>query len=342
MKLALVVLILAVAVCTAVASVESDFQTFQTLMFKYNRIYDSPAELAKRFSIFQENAQRLATYRALHFAETGETGEDVLDFTKFFDVSRTEFATQYLNRQPSPGPINAAVFNGPIGAAPPTTVDWRTKGAVTDVKDQGQCGSCWAFSATEGIESAWFLAGNKLTALSPQQIVSCDTTDSGCDGGDLPTAYAYVKQAGGLESDAVYPYTSGTGDQGTCKFKKANVVAHISNFTYATPPCQDSCNKQNETLLAINVAAVGPSSICVDAEPWQFYSGGVFTGSGCGHAYSDLDHCVQIVGYNAAGSAPYWIVRNSWNTDWGISGYIYLAMNKNVCGVADEATFVQI
>jgi len=225
-----------------------------------------------------------------------------------------------------------------------TLVDWRQKGAVSKVKDQAQCGSCWAFSATEQIESAWFLAKGTLPILSPQQIVSCDKTDQGCNGGDTPTAYAYVKSAGGLESEAAYPYSSGGGSTGTCKFKAASIVAKISGFSYATSPCSGSCKTQDEATFANNVAAKGPASICVNAEAWQLYSSGVLSAKACGgSAYTDLDHCVQLVGYNKPASGKsYWIVRNSWGTSWGYSGYIYVEYGTNACGVADEATFVTI
>jgi len=184
-----------------------------------------------------------------------------------------------------------------------------------------------------------YIKRNTLPVLSPQQIVSCDTVDQGCNGGDTPTAYQYVMQAGGLDTETSYPYRSGDGNDYSCHFNKAAVAAKISGFTYATPPCQDACNNQNEPLLASNMAATGPVSVCLNAEPWQDYMGGILK-SGCGHAVSDMDHCVQLVGYNTGGSTPYWIIRNSWNTDWGIQGYIYVAQKSNLCGVANEATFV--
>jgi len=223
-------------------------------------------------------------------------------------------------------------------AAPPTTFDWRDKGAVTDVKDQGQCGSCWAFSATEEIESMWFLSNGSLPILSPEQIVDCDTVDQGCNGGDTVTAYQYVEQAGGLETDSDYPYTEG----GDCNADSSEFVASISGFNYATPPCTDSCDSQDEDTLQSNLASTGPVSICVDAEIWQTYSGGVIEPSdGCDYDYTSLDHCVQLVGYDQDDTGTYWIVRNSWNTDWGDNGYIYLRRGGNVCGVADEATIVE-
>jgi len=190
-----------------------------------------------------------------------------------------------------------------------------------------------AFSATEGVESAWTLAGNAMINLSVQQVVSCDPNDDGCDGGDLPTAFQYI-QSTGLELDSYYPYASGeSGFSGSCTFDASHVVAHISGFEYAT---------QNQSEKAMQVAMVGhtPLSVCVDASSWQDYSSGVVDAASCG---TDLDHCVQAVGYaSLTNGTEYWIVRNSWATSWGIDGYIYIELGQNVCGIAEEATYVTI
>jgi len=215
---------------------------------------------------------------------------------------------------------------------PPTKFDWKDKGAVTDVYDQGQCGSCWAFSATEAIESQWFLAGHSLVSLAPQQIVDCDKGrgDEGCNGGDTPTAYAYVIAAGGMDTMKDYPYTGGDDK---CSFKASSVAAKITGWTYIT-------KDKNETDMQAKLLTSGPLSICVDAEPWQFYVGGVVT-SFCG---TDLDHCVLITGYDDAyvdwigETVQIWKIRNSWGASWGESGYIYVKRGLDLCGVADEVT----
>jgi len=184
----------------------------------------------------------------------------------------------------------------------------------------------------------WYLKHGVNTPLSPQQIVSCDKVDLGCNGGDLPSAYDYV-ETNGLQSESSYPYTSGTsGSTGTCKYSAGSVVARISGYSYATPACFDSCNSQDESTLLNNLASTGPVAICVYAEPWQFYISGILSSS-CSHTYSTLDHCVQLVGYQT-GTTPYWLIRNSWGTSWGNAGYIYVKYGSNLCGVADEAMFV--
>jgi len=211
----------------------------------------------------------------------------------------------------------------------PESFDWRSKNAVTPTKNQGQCGSCWAFSATEAIESQWFLAGHSLISLAPQQIVDCDKVDQGCNGGDTPTAYQYVIQAGGMETEKDYPYQA---EDDKCAFEKSKVAATIKSWTYIT-------KNKNETEMVQKLYALGPLSICVDAASWQFYVGGVIEHL----CYDALDHCVMITGYNDQydwldRKVPVWNIRNSWGSDWGYDGYLYVERNENLCGVADEVT----
>jgi C1A family cysteine protease len=313
------------------------FLQFQDYMTKFNKVYKSMEEMLDRFENFKNSTVRIAA------RNRDQPGQGVFGINKFSDMSVEEFRATHLGFVPY---LHKNKRNVPVkkprSMVAPTSFDWRTKGAVTPVKDQGQCGSCWAFSATEEIESMWFLSNGTLPVLSPQQVTSCDKTDGGCNGGDTPTAYQYVKSSGGLESNKDYPYTSGTsGQTGSCKFDKTKVVASIKGFSYATPPCTDSCSHQDEATLAANLAQTGPVSICVYAESWMDYQSGILN-SNCPNSYSSLDHCVQLVGYNKAGSIPYWIVRNSWNTNWGVNGYIYIQSGSNLCGVADEATFATI
>merc|ERR1712070_1118886 len=194
--------------------------------------------------------------------------------------------------------------------------------------------------ATEGIESGVFMTDGKAPpALSPQQIVSCDKTDLGCNGGDLPSAFDYVESAGGLDTEEDYPYTSKTGRSGSCK--SSTPVVTVTDYKYAVAPCQGgTCSSQDEDGLKAALATHGPLSICVNAGRWYKYKGGVFS-EPCWGNYNKLDHCVQLVGYDTTASTPYWKVRNSWGTSWGEGGFIRLPMGVNSCGVADEATFVK-
>jgi len=298
---------------------------FAEFMVRFKKTY-SLEDLPQRIAAFKASNERIAKLN--EEAEQSKL-KTIYALNKFSDLTPEEFKAKFMGYKSISLSVEAPIFKD-NGVSIPDSLDWRTKGAVTPVKNQGQCGSCWAFSANEGVESAWILAGKPKIILSPQQIVSCDTEDDGCDGGDLPTAFAYVKQKG-QETETKYPYTSGGGDTGSCKFNAQYVVAHISGFQYAT-------KNRNETQMQAAMVTKGPLSVCVDAETWQDYSGGIVK-SDCG---TDLDHCVQIVGWAKESNTPYWIVRNSWGTDWGLDGYIYIERNKDLCGIALEATYVTI
>jgi len=235
-----------------------------------------------------------------------------------------------------PQPIPAT-----FGGAIPADFDWaqQNPSPLSGVKDQGQCGSCWAFSIVENIESMWKLAGHNLTELSPQQVVSCDLVDLGCDGGDPQTAYEYITMAGGLNTEKDYPYYSGSsGYAGKCEAKPDQFAVKINNFSYAVPPCNDSCKGQDKYEQQVRdvLYTVGPLSICVDASGWQDYTWGVFMGF-CGESAADQDHAVLMTGFDVKGG--YYNVRNSWASDWGEDGYIRLGLGRNACGLLDLATY---
>lgn len=235
----------------------------------------------------------------------------------------------------------------------PRSIDWRLTEAVTPIKNQGQCGSCWAFSATETIESH-FILGEGLTygvAFSPQQVTSCTTADYGCGGGEPMDAYDHIMTVPGLTNEWNWPYVQSMTEQtatANCTAGKEAMIngtleplegafAQLSGYNFATPPCYDAgCYHQNLTALA-DAVEVGPVSICVVAQMWDYYESGVMTAEQCGPMGDEfVDHCVQLVGFDR--KQNYWIVRNSWGTEWGEDGNIYLQMDMNSCGLADEAT----
>jgi len=307
----------------------------------FGKIYASLEEETSRFEIFKMNLDQVNLLNQ-------KNGETSFGITKFMDLSPMEFKSLYLSGyKPSSNFPNKEVSHSgrKLLSDIPDKMDWRDHGAVTPVKDQGQCGSCWAFSATEAIESGYFMAKKSLPVLSPQQIVSCDNKghDFGCNGGWPYGAYEYLLKSGGIEAESDYPYTSGGGDSGTCKFDSSKIKVELRNYTFAVPPCQQgACDHQDEQLFAANVVASGPASVCVDATTWQFYSEGIVRNlETCPRDAASLDHCVELVGYDTDDSGKkYWIVRNSWNTNWGMKGYILLEMGQNLCGIANVATFV--
>jgi cathepsin L len=211
-------------------------------------------------------------------------------------------------------------------------VDWRQKGYVTPVKNQGQCGSCWAFSATGSLEGQTFKKTGKLVSLSEQQLVDCSGKfgNDGCNGGMVDSAFAYIKANGGLDTEESYPYLA-KDDQ--CHFNPQAVGAKDTGFT--------DIEQGSESQLQEAVASNGPVSVAIDAshETFQFYKSGVYNEPEC--SSSQLDHGVLVVGYGQsdAGEA-FWIVKNSWGPTWGDSGYIMMSRNKNnQCGIASSASF---
>jgi cathepsin F len=313
--------IIALAVCVAVAAaMPSDL--FERFERDYNKVYASESERAYRQRVFTKTLARIEKLNENEpFRPHG--------INKFADMTPEEFRAQFLMdsekfaaRQPAAGEVlDFSTLNLDL----PSSYDWRNNGSVlTPVKNQEQCGSCWAFSTTENIESVWAIAGNGLVDLAPQQIVDCDTTDDGCDGGNPPTAYEYVIKAGGMEKESSYPYT---GKDGKCKENSSLMVAKISGYNWAT-------KTKNEDQMQAALYNVAPLSICVDAITWQTYTSGIITNN-CGQ---QLDHCVQLTGWGVQGSTNYWSVRNSWGESWGEEGYIRVEMGKNLCGIANEAT----
>jgi len=341
MKLLLLAAVLAVALAAPHGTRKYSPQLlseFNAWQIKFNKVYTNVPDFEHAISNFQASIERVA-------ANNKRTGGDYYGLTKFADLSTAEFKATYLKSgggRGRPADLVADVLP-PSDIAAPATFDWRNANpaVVSPVKDQGQCGSCWAFSATENIESMWALKHGQLPILGPEQIVDCDDVDAGCNGGDTPTAFQYVIQAGGQDTEDSYPYTAGqSGEGGSCAFDQSNIAASITNFTWAIPECSGSCNSQSLSDVQSKLATVAPFAICVYAEPWQDYSGGIFSDSTCSHDYSSLDHCVQLVGYD--NNQGYWIVRNSWNTDWGEDGYIRVSTKVakgNLCGILDEVNF---
>jgi cathepsin F len=317
MKVLLLLAFLAVAFAA-----QDPLQQFIAFQHKYGKSYTSSTEFDMRFTVFKNNLAIAAKLNA-----KGDNA--TYGVTKFMDMTPDEFKNIILMKKPINKNIPGKVWEAKKLVGLAASFDWRDKGAVTPVYNQGQCGSCWAFSITENIESQWFLAGNTLTSLSMEQVVDCDTSDDGCGGGDPPTAYEYVISAGGQEYYSDYPYTAGGGQAGSCQFNKADIDAVLSNWQYVTQSGDESAM---QSFLVSN----GPISVCVDAESWQYYQGGIITtNSDCGDS---LDHCVMITGYGQAEETNFWWVRNSWGTDWGEEGYLQVQMGADVCGIADEVT----
>jgi len=292
-------------------------QKFEEYAMFWNKTYVTAAEKSQRFENFKMNAKKIVDMNAQ--TRVRGTGASY-GFTKFSDWSREEFLK--INGFRASKPLNAISQDRSVLQAPSQAIDWVAKGMTTPVKDQGQCGSCWAFSTTETVESANLLAGMKTgLPLAPQEIVDCDTADQGCNGGDPQEALSWVQKQGGLDTEKCYPYTAQDGDCASANCQPALTIKSV------TPINGD------ETAIYQALGAA-PLSICADAEPWQNYNGGIMTADECG---TDIDHAIQLTGYSPQ-QGGYWIVRNSWGESWGEQGFIFLQYGQNTCGITSEVT----
>jgi len=224
-----------------------------------------------------------------------------------------------------------AFFVEPANVELPSSIDWRDLGAVTPVKDQGQCGSCWAFSTTGALEGQNFRKTNNLTSLSEQNLIDCSGKygNEGCNGGLMDQAFQYIKDNKGIDTEDTYPYEA---EDDECRYNPSNRGAVDRGFVDIPAGKEDK--------LKAALATVGPVSIAIDAshESFQFYSKGVYYEPEC--SSRDLDHGVLIVGYGTEMGKDYWLVKNSWSEKWGDGGYIRMARNrKNHCGVASAASY---
>ncbi|KAK8558520.1 hypothetical protein V6N13_098176 [Hibiscus sabdariffa] len=301
---------------------------FSLFKERFKKSYGSQEEHDYRFKVFQYNLRRAARHQKLDPSATHGV-------TQFSDLTPGEFRKAYLGLRRLRLPKDAT--EAPILPTDslPEDFDWRERGAVSPVKNQGSCGSCWSFSTTGALEGAHFLATGELVSLSEQQLVDCDhecdpeekgACDSGCNGGLMNSAFEYTLKAGGLMREEDYPYT-GT-DRGTCKFDKTKIAAKVANFSVVS---------LDEDQIAANLVKNGPLAVAINAVFMQTYIGGV----SCPYICSKrLDHGVLLVGYGSAGYAPvrmkekpYWIIKNSWGEKWGEDGFYKICRGRNICGV---------
>jgi len=285
-------------------------QKFTEFMKSYKKEYLGN-EVFTRFNVFKNNLALIESHNAQNLGWT-------MGLNQFADLTSEEFEQMYLRYTPEEHNSSFVPSN-----APEAEVDWTAKsGIVTPIKDQGQCGSCWAFSTTGSVESALAVAGKQLTSVSEQQLVDCSgsTGNQGCNGGLMDNAFQWIIKNGGIAAEADYKYTA---KDGSCQSVRS--ASSISGFK--------DIKAKDEAGLKAAVSAQ-PVAIAVDARKWQLYSSGVF--DGCGPLIQ-LDHGVLAVGYSDAGK--YWKVKNSWGAGWGEKGFIRLSLDKNECGLTNAASY---
>ncbi|CAN8328275.1 unnamed protein product [Cochlearia groenlandica] len=288
----------------------------------------------ERYNIFKDNLRFIDLHN-----ENNKNGTYKLGLTKFADLTNDEYRKLYLGAKTEPirriakaKNVNRKYSTAVNGEVVPETVDWRQKGAVNAVKDQGSCGSCWAFSTAAAVEGINKIVTGELISLSEQELVDCDNSyNQGCDGGLMDYAFQFIIKNGGLNTEQDYPYR---GSNGKCN-------SLVKNSKVVTIDGYEDVPTKDETALK-RAVSVQPVSVAIEAggRIFQHYQSGIFTGK-CG---TELDHAVVAVGYGTENGVDYWIVRNSWGQRWGEDGYIRMERNlshlkSGKCGIAVEASY---
>jgi C1A family cysteine protease len=315
-----VIALLIVAVVAVSAYSEFEYQDKFTAWVAENDKQYTHEEFFARYNTFKANLDWIEANNKLNKSYT-------VAVNKFADMTTEQFRA-FMGLKPQ---LRAsASFPAPYKSGPPADIDWTTKGAVTPVKDQGQCGSCWAFSATGAMEGAIQIkAGGNVPNLAEQQLVDCagSSGNQGCNGGLMTYAFEYVIKAGGIANQKDYPYTARDGRCNTA-VAKPNKISGSKSLT------------DDEDDISANIANQ-PVSVAIEADQtvFQFYHSGILDDSSCG---TDLDHGVLAVGYGSEGGVPYWRIKNSWGATWGDKGYVRLVYGKNQCGIANELNAVPV
>ncbi|XP_022715771.1 zingipain-2-like [Durio zibethinus] len=302
-------------------------------MARFGRVYENQSEKDKRFKIFKDNLEYIE-----NFNNAGNRTYK-LSINEFADFTHDEFLaarTGYKKRDNPTTTTTTSSFRYEAVTEVPTSLDWREKGAVTSVKDQGECGCCWAFSAVAAMEGIAQIKTGKLISMSEQQLLDCSTNggNEGCNGGWMTNAFQYIIENQGLTTEENYPYVE---TQATCAMEKAQAqVTDISD--YEEVPSNDE-----EALL--KAVTNQPVSIAIDGSgrDFKFYSEGVFSGE-CGNSMS---HAVTIIGYGTSeDGTKYWLIKNSWGESWGENGYMRILRDfdspEGLCGLAEEASYPTI
>ncbi|XP_073501033.1 cathepsin O [Phyllobates terribilis] len=280
---------------------------------------------AGRYRIFLDSLER---HKYLN-RNAQDSGDAYYGINQFSDLSVEEFTNIYLRSYPSKNLDDYVPDKTIFGGNPlPLRFDWRDKNMVTEVKNQLDCGACWAFSVVGAVESAYAISGHPLQDFSVQQVIDCSYLDRGCDGGSTDSALKWLYQSHTkLVESSKYPFKARTG---ICHyFPLTEDGVSIKGYK-----AYDFSNYEEEMMSFL--ISVGPLAVIVDAVSWQDYLGGIIQHH-CSSGHSN--HAVLVVGFDKSGDTPYWIMKNSWGKSWGIDGYVHVKMGQNLCGIADFVTF---
>jgi len=328
------ILILSISVESAVNRV-SQYHRFEQWMSDFEKSYENEAVMNERFAIFADNIEKIDEINSQNLGWNA-------DVNKFSDLTWDEFQHFYLMEAGQD--CSATSVNGPDfvlkkeqPGAPPKFFDWREFGAVSRVKDQGQCGSCWTFSTTGNVEAGLFIhsAGQERHLVSEQQLVDCaqDFNNHGCNGGLPSQAFEYIAAAPGLMTEKDYPYTA---KDGKCVFDPSKAVVNVLQSVNLT--AEDEVEMQDALL------GYQPISIAFEVvDDFMHYKNGTYTSTKCKNGPQDVNHAVLATGYGTdKNGMDYWIVKNSWGYDWGFHGYFHIERGVNMCGLAQCTSFALI
>lgn len=330
----ILILLAFVAATQAIALIDLVKEEWDIFKLTYMKKYESDMEDGFRMKIYMDNKHKILQHNK-RFQQGMESFK--LDMNHFGDLLHHEFIRtmngyrRNLSLTGLDGAERGFYYMHPFNYTAPDTIDWRSQGAVTPVKNQGQCGSCWAFSSTGSLEGQHFRKTGKLVSLSEQNLVDCSQKygNNGCEGGLMDNAFRYIKANKGIDTESSYPYDA---KDEKCHFDRSHVGATDNGFV--------DIPEGDEDKLKIAAATVGPISVAIDAShaSFQFYSSGVYHEKKC--SATELDHGVLVVGYGTENGQDYWLVKNSWGPGWGDQGYIKMARNKNNnCGIATAASY---
>lgn len=316
---------------------------FWDFIAKFKKLYAiGSEEYFRRLHAFKSN---LILYAKLNSLRDHHHDSAIYGITKFSDMTQDEFKEKYLSSfkftdDTSTFPSAATNSAPPLQSTAkeiPLKFDWRTAGIITEPRNQMQCGSCWAFACVESIESMYAKKTKQLVPLSIQQMIDCSYNYSpsllGCNGGNTCSAFDWaLKTKTVFVPESTYPYAN--------KVQQCKVLC-TANETKGPTVADYSCNKftDSELQMIARIYMVGPLTVAVDASNWNNYQGGVIQFH-CGEV--PMNHAVQIVGYDLTGSIPYYIVKNSWGTDFGHDGYLYVMYGDNVCSIAEIVSTVKV
>lgn len=304
-------------------TIKLDWENFKQT---YNKTYKTAAEEFSRYQIFREKSNLIAKHNKKY---SEGLVSYFLGINQFADMNHEEIEKMTSCVFEGPSDNSYSTFVPPPYADIPEAVDWRQKGAVTPVKDQLRgCGSCWAFSTTGAVEGQNFLKTGKLVSLSEQNLIDCSKKyrNHGCKGGHRRNAMKYIIENGGIDTEESYPYEA---VEGTCRFSRKDIGATLRGY--------QRLPRGSEQALNVAVATKGPVSVAINAKEdgFRLYEGGVYDDPKC--KKTSLNHTVLIVGYGKQNGKNYWLVKNSWGSQWGLKGYILMVRGKNQCGIANVA-----